>query len=152
MKIQTTLFGEMDINKTDIIHFEEGIPAFEKEKQFVIIPMEEKGPFYYMQSADNPELCLIIANPFIFFPDYEIDMKDEELAKLGTDAGENLAVYTIVTIPDEVKLITANLLAPIVINSESRKGIQFIPEKSKYGTRHFIFNQEEVQKSAAEGR
>jgi flagellar assembly factor FliW len=68
MIIQSSLLGEIEVDEERIIKFPEGIPAFENEKQFVIIPMEENGPFYYLQSVTNPDLCLIMAQPFAFFP------------------------------------------------------------------------------------
>ncbi len=35
MQIQTALFGAIQIEKTDIIHFPEAIPGFPEEKEFV---------------------------------------------------------------------------------------------------------------------
>ena len=40
MNIKTTRFGEIEINDDKIIEFEQGIPGFDEEKQFVIIPYD----------------------------------------------------------------------------------------------------------------
>ena len=154
MKIQTALLGELEIDENYILDFTEGIPAFEEEKQFVLIPMEGKGPFYYLQSVCSRDLCLLLAEPFVFFPRYEIEVADEELRKLGIDHDNSMLVYVVLTVPDDFKLTTANLLAPIIINPENRKAMQYIAVSTKYTTRHRIFPQEQpVQAaSAAEGR
>lgn len=155
MKIQTALLGELEIDENYILNFTEGIPAFEEEKQFVLLPMEDKGPFYYLQSIYNEDLCLLLAEPFVFFPHYEIEVADEELHKLGIDNDKgSMLVYVILTVPDDFKLTTANLLAPIIINPESKKATQYIAVNTKYTTRHLIFPQEQPAQvaSAAEGR
>lgn len=140
MIINSDVLGEIEIDTKDIIHFARGIPAFEEYQQYVLIPVEEKSPFYYLQSVEEPELCLIIAQPFIFFPDYEIEIADEELQSLKVE-GEtaDLAIYTVLTIPEDFRLTTANLLAPIVVNPENRQAMQYVTVNAKYSTRHLIF-------------
>lgn len=140
MIVKSSLLGELEIEENNIVHFPAGIPAFEQEKQFVIVPMDESGPFYFLQSVSNPDLCLVIAQPFSFFPKYEIDVTDEELVLLGMDSErKNLALYVVLTVPEDYKLTTANLLAPIIINSENRQAMQYVAVKTSYSTRHYIF-------------
>ena len=38
MKIMTSRFGEIEVAEDAVIHFAAGIPAFEKEHEFLIIP------------------------------------------------------------------------------------------------------------------
>ncbi len=147
MQIQTALFGAIQIENTDIIHFPEAIPGFPEEKEFVLIPLEEDSPFYYLQSIKTRELCLVAANPFTFFSDYEIKLTDEALEKLDIDREEpSIAIYTILTIPEDFKKTTANLLGPIIININNKKGLQFIIQNPDYNTKHFIFPQNQAEK------
>ena len=127
-------------NEVNHIVFKEGIPGFEKDKRFIIIPVEEEGPFYYLQSLDS-ELCLFIVDPFIFFPDYQIDLPDEQVEDLGKEeARDKLVVYVVITLHENFKCSTANLMAPIIINVITRKGIQYILQnQNKYNTKHLIF-------------
>lgn len=39
MKIATKYHGEIDIQAADIIRFEQGVPGFFDEKQFVLLPL-----------------------------------------------------------------------------------------------------------------
>lgn len=152
MIINSSLLGEMEIEDQDIIHFAEGIPAFEEYKKYIIIPMDEKSPFYYLQSVEEPELCLLIAQPFVFFPDYEIEIADEELQSLELDneAG-NLAIYVVLTIPEDFRQTTANLLAPLLINPENRRAVQYVIVNTKYSTRHQVFQPESNAAAVREG-
>ena len=76
MQIQTALFGELTISESDIINFPEGLPGFKAEKKFILIPLEEDSPFFYLQSIKEAELCLLLADPFTFFTDYQIKLSD----------------------------------------------------------------------------
>ena len=60
MNIKTTRFGEVEINDEKIIDFEQGIPGFEEETKFVIIPYDEKSPFLFMQSVKQEDLAFLI--------------------------------------------------------------------------------------------
>ncbi|NLU49725.1 MAG: flagellar assembly protein FliW [Syntrophomonadaceae bacterium] len=153
MKLKSNRIGEVEIDENQIVDFPEGIPGFENEKEFTIFPLDTEGPFYYMHSTRNPDLCLVLAVPFPFFPDYEIELPPEELENLEAEEGAGaLAVFTVLTIPEDFKMTTANLLAPVVVNTVKRKGVQFVPAKSRYSTRHPIFaNRRVVQASAGQG-
>ncbi|MEN6327257.1 MAG: flagellar assembly protein FliW [Syntrophomonas sp.] len=153
MNIQTALLGELEIDENEIITFRDGLPGFEKERQFIIIPMDENGgPFYYLQSATSPNLCLVIADPFTFFPGYEIEIADPDLQKIGVEQGNhNIAIYVILTIPEDFKLTTANLLAPLVINSDNRQAMQYIATKTGYSTRHLVFKPQKPTAASAAG-
>jgi len=145
MTVNSNLLGELEIDAQDIIHFAEGIPAFEENKQYVIIPMDEKSPFYYLQSVQTPDLCLVITRPFVFFPDYEIEIADEELQRLEVQGeASELAIYVILTIPEDFRFTTANLLAPILINPQNRQAAQYVVVNAKYSTRHLIFSPEQA--------
>ncbi|NLW90812.1 MAG: flagellar assembly protein FliW [Syntrophomonadaceae bacterium] len=152
MLINSEVLGEIEIETKDIIHFAKGIPAFEEYQQYVIIPLEERSPFYYLQSVQKTDLCLVIAQPFVFFPDYEIEIADDELQSLEVNGeAADLAIYVILTIPDDFRLTTANLLAPIVVNPENHQAMQYVTVGNKYSSRHLIFRSESMAAAAKEG-
>lgn len=155
MQVQTALLGELEITETDIINFPEALPGFPEEDKFVLIPFDDNSPFSYLQSVKTKELCLIIADPFTFFIDYEIELDEEALQKLEIeDEKTNFSLFNTLTIPDDFKQTTANLLAPLIINFDKKIGLQFISQNNDYTTKHFIFPQnskEENDGAAREG-
>ena len=143
LKIKTANFGEIEIENDKIIYFQEGIPAFEGEKEFVIILNEDKeNPFHWLQSVKNPNLSFIILNPFEIFSDYDILLPETAINKLKIENEADVTIYTIVVIPEDIRKITTNLLGPIVINTKERLGKQVILDDERYTTKHFIFNQD----------
>ena len=129
MKLKTRVFGEIDIDDEKIITFENGIIGFPDLKRFTLIFNEEKkGRISCMQSLDEPVVALPVMNPLAIKEDYNPMVEDELLKPLGEMTPENTFVLVTVTVPEDIKKITVNLKAPIVINVAERKAAQIIVE------------------------
>lgn len=139
-KVKTNRFGDIEIEEKHVVHFQEGIPAFEGENEFVLLPYDKNSPYFFMQSLKTPELAFIITVPFLFFPDYTIEIDDDTVKKLEIKNQENVEIYTLITIPNgSVRYMTANLLAPIVLNTDNMQAKQIVMDKSNYRTKHRLF-------------
>ncbi|MBQ7198500.1 MAG: flagellar assembly protein FliW [Selenomonadaceae bacterium] len=139
-KINTDRFGEIEVDEKRIVHFKDGIPAFEDEHEFIVLPYDEETPYYFLQSLNKPELAFLLTIPEIFFPDYSAEIDDETVEELKITDSEKILVYALITIPNgSIRYMTANLLAPIVINLENMQAKQIVMEKSNYTTKHRLF-------------
>lgn len=139
-KIKTARFGELEIQEDRIFHFADGLPAFEDEREFVILPFDDDSPYSFLQSVATPELAFLMTVPFVFFPDYEFVLEDDVMAALAIKGSEDMQIYTLVTIPgSNIKEMTANLMAPVVINKKTREAKQVVLDKSQYTTKHRLF-------------
>ena len=143
MQIKSTRFGEFEVSEELIVQFPEGLPGFEDQKQFAFLPYtvdEDNSPFAYMQSVQDPDLTLLLADPFLFFKHYSLNLNDEDAAQLGlSDSEETAGVYGIVAVPEKIDQMTVNLVAPIVVNWKEQKGMQIILDRSPYSTKHRLF-------------
>lgn len=139
-KVNTLRFGEIEVDEGKIVHFADGIPAFEDEHEFLIIPYDEESPYVFLQSLTTPELAFLMTMPFVFFPEYEFELDDANQEKLGLTHQEDMIVYVLLTIPDgQAESMTANLMAPIVMNQEAMQARQIVLDKSRYNTKHRLF-------------
>lgn len=139
-KVTTSRFGEIEVDESKIVHFQNGIPAFENEHEFIVMPYDEESPYYFMQSANSPDLAFLLTIPFLFFPDYSFEIDDETIKELDVKNYDKLLYYSMITIPNgSIRYMTANLLAPVVINSENMQAKQVVLEKSNYTTKHRLF-------------
>lgn len=149
MIIQSKHFGRLEFAEERIITFPRGLIAFEQIKRYIIIENSEKeNPISWLQSVDDPELAFVIINPFIFKADYGFDLSVDDVEELGLTNPQDAVVLSIVVIPGEAKKMTANLLAPLVINVQSKKGKQVVLQDKNFTTRHVIFD--ELQKNQQE--
>lgn len=130
MIITTEHLGNIEYSEQDIINFAHGIPGFENEKKFIIIPAEDiEFPFSYLQSVQSSDLAFIVTDPFLFVEKYDFELSNADAEALKIESEEklaNISVFTIVTIPEDVDKTTINIMAPIVINHETRLGRQVI--------------------------
>ncbi|WP_054739629.1 flagellar assembly protein FliW [Cellulosilyticum ruminicola] len=137
MNIVTRNFGEVEFTEDRIINFKEGIPGFREYTKYIIIE-EEENSFAHLQSIEDGNLSFIVINPYILKKDYSIDIKDQYVEMLGGGGPENFSVYVVTAIIDKVEDATVNLIAPIIIQNETREGMQVILENTKYTTKHKI--------------
>lgn len=141
MQINTKYQGMIEIDKSEIIHFQYGLPGFSDEKQFVMSPFAEGTPFFILQSVDSPSLAFVTADPFLFYKDYDFSLENPAAEQLEIESEEEAAVYAVLTLRDPFEQTTANLQAPIIINHRKQKGKQLVLDDSPYGTRHLLISQ-----------
>ena len=137
MKIISRNFGEIEFDEDKIIDFPEGITGFKELKKYIIIE-DPESTFCYLQSVENESICFIIINPFLLCKDYTIDIKDQDIKALGGGNEEKVGVYVTATVVGPLEEATVNLVAPIIIQNETKKGMQVILENTQYGTKHKI--------------
>jgi flagellar assembly factor FliW len=139
MKITTKYFGEVEIQKEDVTTFEQGIPGFSDESEFVFLPLDETD-FVIMQSVLTPSLALVTTSPFNFFKDYEIKLSDGVINQLQIEKEADVTLFVILNVKEPFSDSTANLVAPVIINEKKKLGKQAILENSPYKTRQSLFD------------
>ena len=85
-----------------------------------------------------------MVDPFKIKKDYDFDLKDEAVEYLGVKDASELMVFSIVVVPEDIKKISMNLKAPLIINRTNNKAAQIILDTDEYTVRHFILD--ELQK------
>ena len=140
MKVKTKAYGVIDVDERQRVHFPSGLLGFETLKDYMVLDAERQ-PFFWLQSLDVEQVAFVLINPFLFRPDYELDISDEELAAIGIAGPEAALVFAIVTIPRDGGPMTANLQGPVIINRERRLGKQAILTDPRWKTRHNIMEE-----------
>lgn len=144
MKANTRFFGEIEIEDDKIIKFEKGIIGFPDMKNFTLIfdqESEDHNSISWLQSMDDADVAFPVLDPLIVCPDYNPQVEDELLKPLGELREENLFVLVMVTVPTDIKQMTVNLKAPIIINTDTKKASQLIIDNNmpvKYKIYEFI--------------
>jgi len=143
MKLNTLRFGELEIDPQSVVFFEDGIPGFERMKNFVLVYVKEHAPFSYLQSMEDGELAFVLADPFEFVADYEFILSDQAKEKLQVCKPEEVMVRSIVSIRGGLETASLNLVAPVVINPDKRIGKQVILTNTEYTTHYRLFKSDE---------
>ena len=143
MKINTRQFGEIDIDEHKIIHMPLGIPGFKDKKHYVVLQKKETIPFLLFQCMDDPDLSFVVLDPVKIFPEYIIEQKELEKVVSWDLDNDEISCFVIVTIPHgDPEQMTANLMAPLIINNKIKEGLQFILPNSSYSHKHKLLKDE----------
>ena len=139
--IATRDFGEITVPKKSVLHFPQGIYAFEKEKSFVLIsPLGQNAYPMWLQSTQKEKPCFIVYDPFALAPDFHPLLNEESKQLLSFEEGDELHYLVIAVIPENYKNTTVNLKSPIVINKNKSLAAQVILEQD-YTIRYPIFEE-----------
>jgi flagellar assembly factor FliW len=111
--------------------------GFEELREFALLDASQP-PFYWLQSIERVEVAFVLIDPHFFRPDYSPDVDTGELEEIGTPQGEDSLVLSIVNIPENSSLMTANLQGPLILNRRTRQGRQSISTNPRWGVRHVI--------------
>jgi flagellar assembly factor FliW len=140
VKVATKAYGVIDVDERQKITIPAGLFGFEAFKDYILLDAERQ-PFYWLQSTEVERAAFILVSPFLFRPDYELDISDEDLAEIGIADPQKALIFSIVTIPPGGGPMTANLQGPVIINRETRQGKQAILTDPRWKTRHNIMDE-----------
>lgn len=143
MKINTRIFGEIEISDDKIITFENGIIGFPDLKCFTLLHDEEQGAnvgIRFLQSVEEPAFAMPVMDPLIVKPDYDPEVNDELLASVGNLTPDNILVLVTATIPADLTKMSVNLQGPLVINVDEHKACQIIIEGGAYPVKFPIYD------------
>ncbi len=133
-----TNFSNLVYEADDIIYFDDGIPGFDQNKEFVVVKDENYAPFEWLVCVDGTNLRFAMLNPMVVDPTYNPNISKPQIEGLGIEATEDIMMYCFVTIAPDPSSSTINFMGPVLINTALKKGRQIILENSSYGTKEPI--------------
>jgi len=139
MQIDTIRFGTVDVDEKKIIEFHDGIPGLEEYHKYALLQFEDSYPIIWLQSVDEGGICLPVLDTFSVLTGYVFDIDDSDVKDLELSGPEELHVVSVLVIPEDIQQMTANLAAPIIINTTSGKAKQIMLSGGDYNIRAPIF-------------
>ena len=144
IKINSSKFGELEVEEKNIFNFVSPIIGFNNLKQYTIIDYKPDSPFKWLQSIEDGDLAFPVTLCSFFGIDYQFNIPDEEVEFLGIESPDDVFVCNIANIPSSnPQSATINMLAPVVINLSNRKAMQLILKNTDFEVRYKLFNTEE---------
>jgi len=131
MICQTKYHGDIEYSDDALIRFAAGLPGFEEETAFLPIEMPAARPIVFLQSVLQPDLCFVTLPVLVVSPEYKLSLLPSDLEALGLAPdrqprlGDDVLCLAILTIQENGPT-TANLLAPVVMNLQTRQAVQAI--------------------------
>jgi flagellar assembly factor FliW len=137
MQVNTRRFGPMEtleVPDAQLYQFFPGLGGFEAHHEYGLIT-EQDSPVEWLQSLSDPDVVFAVLEPFVFNPDYSFEMTDADAAGLGLTRPADALVRAILTLRDSASAITANLMAPVILNPALRLGRQVVLQDAELSIR-----------------
>ncbi len=138
MRIETDRFGLIELDSSEVINFPGGVIGFPDDTNFALIPHGTSECIGWLQSLDNGALALPVVSAHGLgteYPDVPIDGAARD-AGIADDPLE-VAVLAVLCAP-RGQPATVNLMAPIFVNSNTRKGAQVALDGTRFSTRELF--------------
>jgi flagellar assembly factor FliW len=129
-----TRFGEVEYDPENLLHFPAGLIGLPNLRHFIVMPNKKKGPLFWIQSVDEPDMAFVLTDPTNFFLDYLVFPDNGERQSLHIEETDECYVLTVVTVPPD-QIITLNLAAPILFAPKSNRAMQIILEGTSYSSK-----------------
>ena len=114
------------VEEIPVIELVEAMPGFPDRTRFALVRLDEDGVLCSLKSVEDPDLRFLVVPPNVFFPDYAPELDDATVSALRIQRAEDVLVLVVVNPGDQAATATANLLAPVVVNTVSRQGTQVV--------------------------
>lgn len=133
MEVPTTRFGMIDVAEDRVITFDKGLLGFPGRTRYCLLEPGDDACFFWLQSMEQPDLAFVVTDPSFFVRDYTVPIREEQASSLGLTKFEDAQVFVIVNkVGDQ---LTGNLQGPVVIDTVSRSGDQFVLADKRWTTR-----------------
>lgn len=124
IKLATRDFGQIQVEEQQVITFVQPLFGFEDYTRYVLLTDSEGGEsIAWLQSAEEPQLCFILADPTGLHPAFAPSVPAEVEPRLGE--GE-IVCWVIATVGQDVRRTTVNLKSPVLINRDTGRAAQVI--------------------------
>ena len=142
MKINSAKLGEIEYSEDDVITLSSPLLGFPDLQDFLIISDDNSYPFLWFQSVEDADICFILIETNTFFKDYNTKKTKRELKVIAISDKKEMKLFSIVVVPTDPKLSTANLRAPLVVNFEKKLAKQIILDDDAYKIKMPLFESE----------
>lgn len=102
------------------------LPGFPDHRRFALVQLDDDGVLCQLRSLEDPSLRFLVMPPVQFFPDYAPEIGDDVVAELRIRSVDDVIVLLVLNAGESLDTTTANLLAPVVVNTANRWARQVI--------------------------
>ncbi len=128
-------FGACTYRESEVLTFPWGLPGFETLHRFIALSLAGQEKFVWLQSLDDPSIALPTADPWQIFDDYAPQLPPYATSSLALNRPEDFVTLCVVVVTPGAAEMTMNLLAPVVVNLQTRTGRQVTLETGGYSVR-----------------
>ena len=124
LSFTSSRFGDVEVDDGAVLQFPRGLIGLGGGR-FALIG-DDGDAILWLHAVDDPDLAVPVADPWQFFPDYAVDLPDDEAERIGIADPAEAKVFVVVRVGATAEECFANLKAPILVAGQS--GAQVLNE------------------------
>lgn len=121
------------------IRFPQGLVGFPDAKEFRLFEPSDGYPYKFMQSVTSPEISFTCIDAAAVKADYEVALGDADAQILALEEPLEALVLLMAVVPEDPTQMTANLAAPLVINSRTKVGVHVVLDSTQFPLKYPVF-------------
>ena len=106
-------FGAVEVDDDAVLQFPRGLIGLGGDR-FALLGADGDA-ILWLHAVDDPDLAVPVADPWQFFPDYAVDLPDDEAERIGISDPAQAKVFVVVRVGATAQECFANLKAPILV-------------------------------------
>ncbi len=122
-----------------IIRFPQGLVGFPETKEFRLFEPNDGYPFKFLQSVASPDISFTCIDAAAVKADYEVALGDADALALALEDPKEALVLLMAVVPEDPSQMTANLAAPLVINTRTQVGVHVVLDSTQYPLKFPVF-------------
>lgn len=122
-----------------ILTFPQGLVGFPEAKAFRLFEPSDGYPLKFLQSVASPDISFTCMDAAAVKLDYEVPLDEPAAQALALEDPQDALVLLLVVVPEDPNQMTANLAAPLVINTRTREGAQIILDSREFPLKYPVF-------------
>jgi flagellar assembly factor FliW len=119
MRIHTAVFGEMEVEASQVYKVPGGLYGFEDIDEYALITRQEDDvTLMWFQATQSPVPCFVVFDPYDIATGFEPEIEPADLRFLAVQNHKNLRFLVLAVVPEDVTKATVNMKSPLAINEE----------------------------------
>lgn len=124
MQIQSSRFGQIQLEHSDILLMPHGLIGFETCRHWVLLSNPSNDDVAWLQSVAIASVAVPVISPRRFVPDYRVQIPRRELNLLHLRNNDQVFILNVVS--KSGPALTINLKSPIVLNATRQLAVQVV--------------------------
>lgn len=148
MQIESTRFGKVEVRDDAVMSFPDGLIGL-PGTLYALLAQDPDSPFMWLHAVEHPEVAVPVINPWLFFPDYEVRMSDDDARAIELEDSTKASILCVVRAGEELADFKVNLVAPIVLHADALLGRQIINDVRGYAVDQPLFSEVQLSEITA---
>lgn len=116
VSFESSRFGTVEVEPSAVIEFPRGLIGLGGHRWALLGDVAEQG-IVWLHSVEDAHVAVPVTDPWAFFPDYAVDLPDDEAERLGISDPAQARVLVVVRVGATPEECYANLKAPILVTN-----------------------------------